>query len=344
MAPVNDTPEDRDVVAAAVSGDEAAFAALTRRYRRELHVHCYRILGSFEDAEDLVQETFLRAWQKRASFEGRGSFRAWLYRIATNCCLDFLAKHKREVAESATAAGGSGPTQPPEVPWLQPYPDRLLDEVAPSSDEPDAALIARETIELAYIVALQVLPAKQRAALILCDVLDWSAQEAATLLEATVPSLNGALRRARATLRERRRTPEQVAVSPGERAAQERALLQQYVAAAERCDPEALVRLLRDDARWSMPPEPGVWVGGRTMVDAWVTGGLFSPPYDDFRWVVTRANRMPALVCYVKRPGERDYTPLSMDVLRIDAGLVAEITTFGVKERLDAFALPPTLL
>ncbi len=337
------TPEDQNVVAAAVNGDEAAFAALTRQYRRELHVHCYRMLGAFEDAEDLVQETFLRAWQKRASFESRGSFRAWLYRIATNGCLDYLAKHKREVVEGASGSADEGLNRLPEVPWLQPYPDRLLGDAAPRDSEPDAKVITRETIELAYIVALQSLLPRQRAALILCDVLDWSAQEAASLLDATVPSLNGVLRRARATVRERRHAPNPVAVSQRESATREHALLQQYVAATERCDMDALVRLLRDDVRFSMPPEPGVWTGSRTVVQAWVTGGFGSPPYDDFKCLITHANRMPGIACYLKRPGEREYTPLSLDVLRIEDGLVAEVTTFGIRRFLDAFALPSAL-
>jgi RNA polymerase sigma-70 factor, ECF subfamily len=337
------TPEDKDVVAAAVSGDEAAFTALTRKYRRELHVHCYRMLGAFEDAEDLVQETLLRAWQKRASFESRGSFRAWLYRIATNCCLDYLAKHKREVVAGASESAGAGLNPLPEVPWLQPYPDRLLDEAAPRDSEPDAKIITRETIELAYIVALQLLPPRQRAALILCDVLDWSAQEAASLLDATVPSLNGVLRRARATVRERRHAPDRVAVGQGESAARQRVLLQQFVAATERCDVDALVRLLRDDARFSMPPQPGVWTGNRTVVQAWVTSGFGSPPYDDFKCLITQANRMPSIASYAKLPGEPEYTPVSIDVLRIEDGLVAEVTTFGVKGLVDAFALPATL-
>jgi RNA polymerase sigma-70 factor (ECF subfamily) len=337
------TPEDKDVVAAAVSGDEAAFAALTRKYRRELHVHCYRMLGAFEDAEDLVQETFLRAWQKRASFESRGSFRAWLYRIATNCCLDYLAKHKRDVVQRASESAGEALNQLPEVPWLQPYPDRLLSEAAPRDSEPDAKIIALETIELAYIVALQFLPPRQRAALILCDVLDWSAREAASLLDATVPSLNGVLRRARATVRELRHAPDRGVVSQWASAARERELLQQWVAATERCDMDALVRLLRDDVRFSMPPQPGVWTGKRTVVQEWVTSGFGSPPYDDFKCLITQANRMPSVASYVKLPGEREYTPVSVDVLRIEDGLVAEVTTFGVKGLLDAFALPSTL-
>ena len=155
------------VVEAARAGDEAAFAELVGRYRRELHVHCYRMLSSFEEAEDLVQEAFLRAWRRRGSFQGGPGFRAWLYKIATNACLDALRTRRRRVPSLHSFA---------EVPWLQPYPDRLLDELAPSDTEPDAVVVARETIELTYLVVIQLLPPRQRAVLILWDVLDWSAR------------------------------------------------------------------------------------------------------------------------------------------------------------------------
>ncbi|MGH2997509.1 MAG: sigma-70 family RNA polymerase sigma factor, partial [Gaiellaceae bacterium] len=155
--------EDGAVVAAATAGDEAAFAQLAERYRRELHVHCYRMLGSFEDSEDLVQETFLRAWRKRRSFQGRSTFRAWLYRIATNASLDTLERRPRPAL--AREAPVSDPP-PSEVPWLQPYPDRLLEGIAPSDAEPEAAVVARETIELAFLVAVQHLPPRPRAVLI----------------------------------------------------------------------------------------------------------------------------------------------------------------------------------
>jgi RNA polymerase sigma-70 factor (ECF subfamily) len=337
MKPVPIPPEDKAVVDAAINGDEVAFAELTRKHRRELHVHCYRMLASFEDAEDLVQDTFLRAWQRRATFERRGSLRSWLYRIATNGCLDFLEKNKRR-ATLDVESGHAPESRSTEVPWLQPYPDRLLAEVAPVSSEPDAKLLAKESIELAYIVALQFLPPRQRVALILCDVLDWSAHETAKLLETSTPAVNGALRRARAALRERHHPPKERISSAGERE-----LLQQYVAATERCDADALVRLLRDDARFSMPPEPGVWVGNHAVVDAWVSSGFGSPPYDDLKCVITGANGAPGVVGYHKRPGDREYRPLAIDVLRTQDGLIAEITTFGIKSLLDAFALPPTL-
>src|SRR5262245_6110788 len=187
--------------------EQAAFAALTEPYRRELQVHCYRMLGSFQDAEDLVQETMLRAWRSRQQFQGRSSFRAWLYRIATNACLDALASKARRVlpyqlAPATDPRATSLFTPDPEIPWLQPYPDRLLDEVAPSDTEPDALAVERETIELAFLVAIQLLPPRQRAVLILRDVLGWSARETASLLESSVASANSALQRARATMKQ----------------------------------------------------------------------------------------------------------------------------------------------
>ena len=321
--------------------DESAFADLARRYRRELHVHCYRMLASLEDAEDLVQETFLRAWQKRDSYQGRAPLRAWLYRIATNACLDFLARHERRVVEhSALAPSGEALTLP-HVDWLQPYPDRLLDATTADSAS-DALVIRRETIELAFLVTLQCLPPKQRAVLILRDVLDWSAEEVAGLLETSVASVNSALQRARGGLR-RRQPSRDEAVAPSEISGAELSLVRQYVEATERFDTEALTRLLRDDARFSMPPSPFVSVGSRATVQAWVKGGFGQPPYDDFKLVVTSANRMPAVANYLRKPGDADYRPFAIDVLRIEDGRVAEVTTFDLPPLLEAFNLPPTL-
>jgi RNA polymerase sigma-70 factor, ECF subfamily len=173
--------EERAVVAAVNAGDQAAFAALAERHRRELQVHCYRMLGSLDDAEDLVQETFLRAWRKRQSFEGRSPFRAWLYRIATNACLDALDGRDRRVLPQDVVPAEPDPLAPPppsaDLPWLQPYPDRLLQGAAPGDMEPDAVVVERETIELAFLAAIQHLPPRQRVTLILRDVLGWSARE-----------------------------------------------------------------------------------------------------------------------------------------------------------------------
>jgi RNA polymerase sigma-70 factor, ECF subfamily len=291
----------------------------------------------------MVQETFLRAWQKRETFQGRASFRAWLYRIATNACLDFLARHERRVLEISVR--GSVPpegTVAPHVAWLQPYPDRLLEQPA-GSGEPEAAVLRREAIELAFLVAMQFLPPRQRAVLILRDVLEWSAAETATLLDSSVASVNAALQRARATMRERR--PRREAPPPPRRESydQERVLVQQYVDATERCDAESLARLLRDDVRFSMPPEPIAYVGRDAVVGSWVEGGFGAPPFDDFRCLVTAANGMPAVANYIRRPGEDHYRAFALDVLRIEGAAIAEITTFYLANLVTAFAVPSTV-
>jgi len=304
------------VVAAATAGDEAAFAALVERHRRELQVHCYRMLGSFEDSEDLMQETFLRAWRKRESFEARSTFRAWLYRIATNACLDALERRPRV----ATPSG--------EILWLEPYPDDLLEGIAADDDEPDAAIVAKETIELAFLVAIQHVPPRPRAVLIVRDVLGWSAKETAALLETTVPAVNSALQRARAILKERlpeRRLEWAAGQDPSE---QERVLLDRYIDATERADVDALTELLGEELRFSMPPEPGVWEGRDTVVSAWVEGGFGTESFGAFRCLPTSANRQPAVANYVRKPGDTEYRAFAVDVLRIQEGVVTEILTF----------------
>jgi RNA polymerase sigma-70 factor, ECF subfamily len=327
-------PEDAAVVDAAIAGDESAFAELAERYRRELHVHCYRMLGSLEDAEDLVQETFLRAWRNRASFEGRSTFRAWLYRIATNACLDALERRpRRPVPLSATET---------EVPWIQPYPDRLLDGIASGEDEPDAAVVAKETIELAFLVAIQHLPPRQRAVLIVRDVLGWSASECAALLETSVAAVNSALQRARATLKAHLPERRLDWTARGDASEEERLLLDRYVEATENGDADAIARLLREDARFSMPPQPGRWVGRDEIVRIWVDGGFGAEWFGDFRCVLTAANRQPTVACYVRHPGESEFRPLALDVLVIEDGEVVEVTAFG-SELFEAFGLPPSL-
>ncbi len=322
--------EGAAAVAAARAGDESAFAALAERYRPELQVHCYRMLGSFEDAEDLVQETLLRAWRHRRTFEGRSSFRAWLYGIATHASLDAVAQERRRAAAGA------------EVLWLQPYPDRLLDAAAPREDEPDAVVVTKETIELAFLVALQHLPPTQRAVLIVRDVLGWSARETAALLETTVAAVNSALQRARATMRKRmpeRRLEPAAAAEPSE---EERALLERYMEATERDDLDALAATLGEDARFTMPPEPGVWVGRDVLIASWAEGGFGSEAFGSIRCMLTRANRQPAVANYLRRPGEDAHRPMALDVLTITDGLVADIVTFPPAV-FPAFGLPPAL-
>ncbi len=324
--------EGAAAAAAVRTGDESAFAALVEPHRRELQVHCYRMLGSFEDSEDLVQETFLRAWRNRESFEGRASFRAWLYRIATNACLDALRRRKRRPVDASSYA---------DLPWLTPYPDRLLDEIAPRGEEPDAVVVARETIELAYMVAIQHLPPRTRAVLILRDALGWRARDTAELLEMSEPAVNSALQRARAGLKEHLPT-KRSDWAGAELDQADQALLEQYMRATELGDANLVAETLADDVRFSMPPQPGVWEGRETVIGGWVEGGFGSESFGSMRCVVTRANRQPAVVCYVRRPGDAAYAPLAMDVLRIEDGLVREIVTFDAR-RLGAFDVPASL-
>jgi RNA polymerase sigma-70 factor (TIGR02960 family) len=311
-------------------GDETDFAALAERHRRELHVHCYRMLASFDEAEDAVQETYLRAWKSRTSFEGGALVRAWLYRIATNVCLDLIRKRTRRLVSMDSLA---------EVGWLQPYPDRLLDEVAPSADEPDAVVVERETIELAFLAALQVLQARQRAALIARDVLGWPAIETASLLETSVPAANSALQRARATMQAHlpaRRSD----WSAGEPTDEERTLLAGFIDAHERGDARAAVAIAARDLRITMPPNPirfdGIESIGTLMERA------FGPDGGEWRLLPTRANRMPTAASYLRQAGDSTFRAFKFDVLRIVDGKIAEITTFG-PSLFAAFGLPPTL-
>jgi RNA polymerase sigma-70 factor (ECF subfamily) len=234
------------------------------------------------------------------------------------------------------------PPPPQDVPWLQPYPDRLVDEpAAPAAAQPEAAVAAKETIRLAFLVAIQFLPPKQRAALILCDVLDWSAQETADLLALSLASTNSALQRARATLQRYR--PRLQSDADGDPDEQERLLLERYVAATERGDVPALAALLQHDVRFSMPPEPGVTVGRDDVVGSWVKGGFGSDWFGDLRCLLTRANGMPAVACYVRKPGAASFRALALDVLVIRDGLIQEITTFPMASMVRAFDLPQEL-
>ena len=293
-------------VAEAIAGDGSAFAALTEHHRRELHVHCYRMLASFDEAEDAVQETFLRAWRHRERFEGK-LFRAWLYRISTNVCMDMIRRRSRQVPTLHSFA---------EVPWLQPYPDRLLDGVAPSDEQPEAVIVERETIELAFLAALQVLPPRQRAALIVRDVLGWPAGETASLLETSIAAANSALQRARATMQEHlpaRRTK----WSAREPSVEERRLLERFIDAHERCDAAAAVAIASEDIRITMPPNPFALRGARhdrAVARARVRrgeGGRLAPradvgqPHADGRELPPSTGRLRVPGVQARRPAHR---------------------------------------
>ena len=317
---------------AAVVDAESAFAALAERHRRELHVHCYRMLASFDEAEDAVQETMLRAWRGREGFDGDSLFRAWLYRIATNVCIDVLRRRSRHLAAVHSFA---------EVPWLQPYPDRLLDEVAPSDDQPDVVAVDRETIELTFLAAMQVLPPRQRAVLILRDVLGWPAADTAALLETSVAAANSALQRARATMGAHlpaRRSE----WSAGETSAGKRALLERFIDAHQRCDVAAAVAIASQDIRVTMPPAPYRFEGLAMVIGLLERGFAEDKRDGDWRLVPTSANRMPTAASYLRRPGDTEFRAFKLDVLRIEGDKIAEITTFGYARFAD-FGLPPTL-
>jgi len=319
-------PEISHALTAARSGDQAAFAALIEPHRRELQVHCYRMLGSFTDAEDMVQETLLRAWRHRETFAGRSTFRAWLYRIATNACLDHLERHPRR-------PGGDG-----EVTWLQPFPDRLLERAAPPDAEPDAVVVARETIELAFLVAVQHLPPRQRAVLMLRDVLGWSAAESAAVLEASVASVNSALQRARATLREQlpRRRSEWAA--PSQPTDEERSVLQRFMQACERADMPAIASLLREDAVFSMPPQPEMTRGRDAILELWEPA-FGQSGLGDLLLVPVWMNRQPAAANYARTPGDSVFRAIAVDVLRVEGGVITDVVSFEHTAAFPVFDL-----
>ena len=307
--------------------DQSAFGSLTERHRRELHVHCYRMLASFDEAEDAVQETFLKAWRGRSGFDGGSQFRAWLYRIATNVCLDMLRRSSRRTSANSFA----------EVPWLQPYPDLLLEAAAPSDEQPEAVAISRETISLAFLAALQVLPPRQRAALVARDVLGWPASETASALGTSVAAANSALQRARATMQSH--LPDTRAEwSAREPSAEERRLVEQFIAAHERLDAEAAIAIAARDIRVTMPPLPYCFQGAEAlrplMADAAAMG--------EWRLVPAGANQMPAAASYLRRPGDSVFRAFKLDVMRVEGALIAEITTFPA-DHFAAFGLQPTL-
>jgi RNA polymerase sigma-70 factor (ECF subfamily) len=333
--------DEQTLVAAAKSGDEAAFSALVRRSRRELHVHCYRMLGSLTEAEDVVQETFLRAWRKLDTFEGRSTLRAWLYRIATNACLDALAQRRpRLLPYDVVPPTAPGASPPASVEYLcvEPYPDSLLPVTADDSDL-GASVVAKETIELAFLAAIQHLPPRQRAVLILRDVLGWPAKETAVVLEMTEVAVKSALQRARPVLKRRLPSAREQWAKPPSPSDAERALLDRYIAAHERDDAQALAEVLREDVRVSYPPHP-LWRDSR---EAFIASSAQDAPPGDYRFLPTRANGQQAVAIYLRPPGDTAFHPVALEVLRIEEGRIAEIIDFDLPQLVPAFGLPATL-
>lgn len=330
------------LTAAFRAGDEAAFNTLAERHRRELLIHCYRMLGSLHDAEDAVQDAYLRAWRYRESLQEGAPLRPWFYRIATNACLDAIAHDERRSVLAARAADADAPMRPDDVAWLQPIPDSMLDPAAPGGRDPEAIVLSRETIEIGFLTVIQLLTPQQRAALILCDVLDWSAKEAAELLDLSVAAVNSALQRARATLRKQlpSRKPEWPASADATEA--ERELLRKYVDASESADLRAFESLIRQDAVFRMPPEPEITVGREAILQLWAEAGFGTERFGRLHCVLTHANLQPAVAAYLLRPGDTTWRALALDVLRIEEGVIMEIVTF-MADIFPAFGLPLTM-
>jgi RNA polymerase sigma-70 factor, ECF subfamily len=318
------TIDETTYLNAARAGDQEAFAQLVDPYRKQLLVHCYRILGSFDDAEDMLQETLVRVWKRLDSFEGRSSLRAWLYKVATNASLDALdSRRVRGLPKELYPRGDpSQPLPPPsqEVNWVEPLPDEWID--GQPDIYPEARYEVRESITLAFIAALQKLPGRQRAVVLLCDVMGWSSNEAAEILDMTTAAVNSALQRARASLKQGERK-----TRPSRLNEQLSALLARYVAAWETADSAALIAVLREDVALTMPPLP-VWFGGRADIQAFLDGFLFRS-MDPFnvRLEAVRANGSPAFAVY-QMDQEGFYRAAAIHILTIENGQITEINDF----------------
>ncbi|HWF25359.1 MAG TPA: sigma-70 family RNA polymerase sigma factor [Solirubrobacteraceae bacterium] len=331
MAPgsTQTTPQERHLLERARKGDEAAFSALIEPRRRELHAHCYRMLGSVHDAEDALQEAMLRAWRAIARFEGRSSLRSWLYTIATNACLDQIAKRpKRVLPIDYTPATDPhvGPGEPVvESVWIEPYPDEILG-IEDGYDAPAASYERREGVELAFIAALQHLPATQRAVLILREVLGFSAKEVAESLQTTTAGVNSALQRARAAVEERVPDQSQQATLRALGDDEVRAIVDRYVDAWERVDVDAFAAMLTDDATFAMPPLAS-WYQGRDGIRIWATQ---RPLNGVWRWraVRTTANGQPALGFYAWNAEQETYLPFALNVLSFCGRDISDVVAF----------------
>jgi RNA polymerase sigma-70 factor, ECF subfamily len=339
-------PIEARLIAAAQAGDQDAFCRLSEPYYRELHVHCYRMLGSFHDAEDLVQETFLRAWRSLGRYEGRAQFRSWLYRIATNACLKEIERRPPRVLprDFGPPADPLLPPSPPlaEIVQLEPYPDVLLSELPSSSSDPEAVYILRESIGFAFLIAIQLLTPRQRAVLILRDVLDWRAAEVAALLESSVASVNSALQRARATLAHRLPPSDRGGAGEDVSEAAERSLLARYIQAWETGDMDRLAVLLKEDAVLTMPPAAS-WFQGPEAIARFFHYLCFSDRRKSFRLLPTRANRQPACAAYEWDGDASHYRFSGIMLLRVEGDLIAEVTGFGDTGLFASFGLPEVL-
>jgi RNA polymerase sigma-70 factor (TIGR02960 family) len=326
------------MLARAQAGDADAFRDLTEPYRRELLLHCYRILGSLTDAEDMLQETLIAAWRGLDRFEGRASLRAWLYRIATNRCLNALRDAGRRIPTEPVP-----PFQPPEpsrrgdVTWLQPYPDALLEQLPEQAPGPESRYETREAVELAFVVALQRMPPRQAATLILRDVLGYPSAEIASMLDTTETAVKGALQRARAALDARRAASRPSAPAPG--STDEQQLTRRFAEAFTAADIQRLVALLTDDAWLSMPPAPHEYHGIPAISEFFKASMRFRGTRR-FSLVPTRANAQPAFGAYLAESGKTTAGPAGLIVLTLTGDRIGAITRFHTNSLLPRFGLP----
>ena len=331
-----------DLLARAQAGDGAAFGQLVEPYRRELEVFCYRFLGSAQDAEDALQDTLLSAWQALARFEGRASVRTWLYRVATSRCVDALRSARRRPPEGPPAAGlePPEPTRLGELSWLEPYPDALLEGLADKGPGPEAKYETMESISLAFITALQLLPPRQRAALILRDVLGFHASEAATILDTTEESVTSALKRARAALERQQKSAGSHAAPPPPGSAAERRLVDRLTRAFQSADVEGIVAMLTEDAWLTMPPLP-LEYQGRELAASFLRATAFRPGWTA-RLLPTRANGQPAFGFYARDPMSGQFYTVGLMVLTLSGSRVSAMTRFDAAT-LPKFGLRATL-
>jgi RNA polymerase sigma-70 factor, ECF subfamily len=339
MRTETDAAAEADLLAAARAGDDAAFSRLVAPHTRPLHLHCYRMLGSLQDAEDALQETLVRSWRNLDQFGERSSFRRWLYRIATNVCLTALARRKPLPAPPEPLP--PAPEADDQI-LLTPYPDALLSELASTDPEPDARYDTRESVQLAFVAAVQLLPPRQRAALLLRDALGWSADEVADLLETTRAGVNSALQRARETL-DRRRAEGRLELGravPAEGVAAE--VVDRFVEAWEAADVARLAALLREDALMTMPPAPLLYRGPRAIGHFFATVPL-AGALDRTRLLTTRANGQPAVAVYFPDDEPGRYRAYGLMVLVLDGDRIAEIVGFSDPSLFPAFGLPGEL-
>ena len=333
---VIDPQQEDSRLVAAKNGDKDQFSELAEPYRRELRIHCYRILGSLQEADDLVQETFLRAWRRLDTYQGRASFRAWLYKIATNACLDVLdQRHSRRLLpmDIYAASDPKATIDPPhsEIYWLEPFPDEWL--VDQTAINPETRYSLYESVSLAFLTSLQTLPPRQRAALILTDVLDWSAREVADLFESSISSVNSALHRARVTLAKHYHGHSQERPANLETDEQTQKLLNRYVEAWQTADIAGLVALLKKDAILTMPPSPS-WYRGKNAIRIFAARTVFADhgmfegiAKGRWRLIPLHANAQPAFGIY-QRTEAGDYHFSGIHVLTVKAHQLTQITCF----------------